>query len=66
MTLDMVDFINGAVVHAKAAFHALISIIDIISLPCREGFRESFQIILLHDCNLLSLAGTVPSLSRES
>jgi hypothetical protein len=53
----MVDFINGAIVHAKAAFHALIGIVEIISIPNMEGFRESFQIILLHDCNLLSLAG---------
>jgi hypothetical protein len=45
MALDMVDFINGAIVHAKAAFHTLICIIE--STLCGNGFREIFQIILL-------------------
>jgi hypothetical protein len=53
----MVDFINGAIVHAKAAFHAFVGIVEIFSIPWREGFREGFQIILLQDCSLLSLAG---------
>jgi ammonia channel protein AmtB len=52
MAFNVVDFVNGAIVHAKAAFHALVSIIGVFSLPDREGLKGEF-IIFVHFLPLL-------------